>query len=197
MPNDSSTGGYLVPTSVNGSLNDSALQVFIQNVVVGVTGMPGNLVRPRWQPESVNIPPAGTNWAAIGASRRTRDAFAFEGHTVGPDSDFIQFHEILDILASFYGPSAEANAELMAIGLQLGQNREAMLLAGYGLISVSETNIAPELIHENYWLYRADVAFVVRRVVKYTYAVLSLAGSSSTLQTQAAAEVPQTTNIIN
>ena len=55
MPNDSSTGGFLLASSVNGDLNDNALIDFLQTVVVGITGFPGAMVRPR-QAEPPNIP---------------------------------------------------------------------------------------------------------------------------------------------
>lgn len=182
MPNTSATGGYLLPQSNNG-INDEMLRVFLQGVVVGTTGLPGNMVRPRWQAEPPNIPAFGVDWASVGVMSRKRDVNAyithrsiFDGQGNNTGSDFIHRTEVLDVLCSFYGPNCEQNSELMAMGLEAGQNREVMQLAGYGLVSVDDAVMMADLVHER-WLTRIDLPFQVRRAQLYQYPVLNLVGA--------------------
>lgn len=186
MPsNDSSTGGYLSPSSVNGDLNDAALADFLQRVVVGITGLPGQFVRPRWQPQPPNIPPPTTNWAAIGVIDREDDPYPFIAHssvttgsgdeqsTVAKDTEVS--NEILSVLVSFYGPSAEANSQLLKKGFKIAQNREQMQLQGYAFVNCDpKARNCPEEIAEQY-VWRTDIGFRVRHQQIYDYPVLDVA----------------------
>ena len=182
MPNDSSTGGYIQPSSTGGDLNDQALAQFLQQIVVGITGLPGSMVRPRWQAEPPNIPDFGTNWAAIGPGARKREPFAAVIHSpTGDGSSKVIRNRQIDVLCSFYGPAAEANSELLANGLEVPQNREAMQLAGFNLVSAADGPIiAPALLKQR-WQYRADVTFTLRQQQQYTYSVLNLEGAAATV----------------
>src|ERR1022692_10145 len=59
-------GAFLAPTSGFLNAEDDALDALLQGLVVGVTAIPGNLVRPRWQPVPPPQPDQNTNWCAIG-----------------------------------------------------------------------------------------------------------------------------------
>ena len=108
IPNNSATGGYLLPTPTPTTLLGDALLDFVQAWVVGVTGMAGNLVRPRWQPEPTNIPAFSITWAAVGLIRRAADTFAAEirrqDQPLGESET--RRHEELEFLISFFGPDA-------------------------------------------------------------------------------------------
>jgi hypothetical protein len=135
MPNTSATGGYLSPVSNGGDLNDKALAQFLQQIVVNITGLPGPMVRPRWQPEAPNIPDFGTNWAAIGPGVRRRDPYPYlRQDPAGDGSTVVIKNRTMEILCSFYGPAAEQNAEYLAMGLDVPQNREFMTLQGFNII---------------------------------------------------------------
>jgi hypothetical protein len=184
MPNDSSTGGYLTPSSVGGDLNDQALAQFLQQIVVGIVGLPGPMVRPRWQAEPPNIPDFGTNWAAIGPNEsRKRESFSYR-RKVNAETIIVIRNRTIPILCSFYGPAAEANAELFAMGFEVPQNRETMQLAGFNLIGgVGDAVIAPAYI-KNRWNPKVDIPFVIRQQQKYTYSVLDLVGAQGTMDLQ-------------
>jgi hypothetical protein len=179
MANTSATGGYIVPTSSN-AIEDEDLRVFFQQMVSGITGMPGTMVRPRWQPEPPNIPPFGTNWAAIGVTKKTRDVNSYTKHVSESGSDFVHRTEVLDVLCSFYGPSCEGNSELLAMGLEVDQNREAMQLAGYGLVCVEDATMMADLQNDR-WLTRIDLPFQIRRAQLYEYPVLDLIAAQGTI----------------
>lgn len=181
MPNDSASGGYLSPSSTGGDLNDAALKQFLQQVVVGITGLPGNMVRPRWQPEPPNIPDFGTNWAAIGPGNRKRDHFSYVKTTNGGLTTNVVRNRVMDILCSFYGPQAETNSELFAMGLEVPQNREVMQLAGFNIIGgAGDSTPVPVLIKQR-WQYRMDIPFTIRQQQNYTYSVLSLLSADGTV----------------
>ncbi len=85
MSNDSASGGYLLPQDGTPTLEpDDPFDTLIQSIVVGVTGMPGDLVRPRWQPVPLAEPEPGTDWCAIGVTGEDPDGGRpFVTHFVG------------------------------------------------------------------------------------------------------------------
>jgi hypothetical protein len=176
MPNDSSTGGYLQPPlSTGGELDDNALENFIGDVVAGITGLDRNLyVRPRWQPTPPQVPAFNTNWCAVGLKDADPDTFAFVGHDpTGEGSDIEYSNEILAIYCTFYGPSKFMYANILARGLQIAQNREALQLQGYGLVSCGKSTMGADLLNE-VEVQTAEVEFSLRRSQTFTYPILSL-----------------------
>lgn len=186
MPNTSATGGALSPTGFPAVLEGQALVDFLQEWAVGIVGMPGSAVRPRWQPEPPNIPDG--NWAAFGIQRREKDTFAYVGHSsAGQGSDELRRHEVLHCLVSFYGPDAELNAELLSDGMQVPQNLEKLTGASMGLVSCGDPVLAPELVKET-WLQRVDLPFAIKRQVVRNYAVLNILSAGVVLTSQNAAQ---------
>lgn len=183
MANDSSTGGYLQPTAPSPPLEDSALDAIFQQLIVGLTGLPGNMVRPRWQPTVPKMPEPTQNWCAIGVTDIDQD---FEPTIVHvPDTegtDKLYRNEILTLLASFYGPAAMQYAAQARDGIFVAQNHGMLVLSGMGLVDVGRLTAAPELLNQQ-WQRRYDLQFRVRRQVERTYSVLNLLSSDSTLET--------------
>lgn len=183
MANDSSTGGYLVPSSP-APIEDAALEDVIQGIVVGITGLPGTMVRPRWQPTPPKQPPPATNWCAIGIMRTYGETYAAIVHSAsGNGSDTLQRHYSLDLLASFYGPSGQLYAGLFRDGLLIEQNREVMAANGMALYEAREIIAAPELTNTQ-WIRRFDVPFTLRRQVNRTYPVLNLLSAEGTIHAE-------------
>lgn len=177
MTNDSSTGGYLAPTGTPTPLEDQALLDFFQAIFAGITGIPGTLIRPRWQPTPPNQPSNGTNWMAFGITDRPADEFAYEYHNPaaagGQGADIVERTEELTILCSFYGLNADSNAALLRDGLQVGQNREVLLKNGMALISAGGIVAAPAILNSQ-WYYKVDMSVRIRRAVVRTYPILNL-----------------------
>lgn len=172
--------GYIGFSNNNGELNDQGLYRFLQQLVVGITGLPATLVWPRWQPEPPNQPDFGTDWCAIGQINREREPFAAIGRDPTDTFDIVIRNEILTILASFYGPNAEASDEAFTMGLSLAQNREAAFLNGFGLVEVRESAIVPELL-KNRWVPRVDTPFRLRRQQVYQYGIPNLVQIDATV----------------
>ena len=190
MPvNDSSTGGPLLPIAGGPApLEGRALNDFIQGWIAGITGLPGSLVRPRWQAEPPNIPNQGTTWAAVGVTVRPADSFAAVYHNgagnAGNGQDEEHQHEQLDILASFYGLSSNSDADkyaaLLRQGLQISQNLELLTLNGMGLSACGDPTAVPSLFKTR-WLYRVDLPVQVNREIVRYYPVLNLLKAQVTI----------------
>jgi len=184
--NTSATGGFLAPSATN-AIEDEALRVFFQQIVTGITGIDGKLVRPRWQAEPPNMPTFGSDWASIGVMKRERDCNSYATHRSVNDgsgnnigTDYVHRTEVLDVLCSFYGPNCEAKSELLAMGLEIDQNREVMQLAGYGLVCVEDATMMADLFNDR-WVTRIDLPFQIRRAQLYQYPVLDLQGAQGTI----------------
>lgn len=181
MVNTSATGGYLVPTVASPPLEGKPLLEFLQAVVVGISALPGPMVRPRWQAEPPDIPLAGTAWCAMGINNRASDTFPYVTHdpaaAAGEGADKMQRQEQMDILCSFYDLGVEGLADRYAAqlrdGFAIAQNREVLQLAGYSFAYGGDLVTVPSLLKER-WLYRVDYAFSIRRQIDRTYPVLNL-----------------------
>lgn len=181
MSNDSSTGGYLVPASSPAPLEDDLLDNFIHDIISGVTGLPGNVILPRWQPEPVNLPAVGTDWMAFGIVKTTPDTFAVEyHHSAGNGTDELIRHEVMDILVSSYGPNSRKNLQLLSDGLQIAQNREVLFLNSMAFVETTDTLTAPQFVKDK-WLRRIDFTLRIRRQILRSYPVLNLLSANGLL----------------
>lgn len=202
MSNNSSTGGYLAPAGSPAPLEGQALNRFIQGWVVGITGLAGSMVRPRWQPEPADIPDAGDAWAAIGITERPSDTFPYVGHDpaggTGDGADNLQRHEMLGVLASFYDLGtnglADYYASLLRDGAAIAQNRETLETSGFNLIDVGDMTTVPSLLKSR-WLYRVDLPFRLRRAIARSYPVLNVETGIVTIVEQNAAGENVTINL--
>lgn len=183
-PNTSATGGYLKPSASPAPIEDDALQDFLQAMIVGITGMAAESVRPRWQPEPPNLKEYGDNWAGIGVVVRHPESFAAIDHD--PDeqgADVLRRSEVLEVLTSFYGPNAERNAGLLKDGLQIEQNRAVLREAGMALVDTGDPVEAPSLVKER-WLRRIDLRMSIRRGIVRVYPILNLLSAEGTIDAE-------------
>lgn len=158
---------------------DDGLNAALQTLVVGVTGLDGTLVRPRWQRTPPPSPNIVTNWCAIGAMTTTPDDSPYMEHVdpTGPVDntgyDRFQRHEMIDVLASFYGPKARTFAGLLRDGLNIEQNRWALTQAGMGVHHIGRVTFLPEQIGQE-WRLRSDLFLSFSRQLDRIYLVRSL-----------------------
>lgn len=182
MTNTSATGGALLPAAAPAPLEGQALDRFLQQWVVGILGVDGSLVRPRWQAEPSNIPTEFTAWVAMGVTRRPSDTYPYVKHS--SDGDHLQRHEDLHILFSFYDTGVDGKADtlgaLLRDGLSIPQNLELLTENNMGFVSCGEQVPAPVLLNER-WLYRFDMEVVVRREVERIYPVGDIESASGTI----------------
>jgi hypothetical protein len=175
--NTSATGGYLTPTTALPADGD-AFDTLLQAMIVGVTGLPGQYVVPRWQPEPPQEPPQNIDWCAIGET--DSDPQGFSLLECNGDSSVQLTSDQVTVTASFYGPNCFAYAKLLRDGLQIRQNCEVLLSFQVNYRGPERITRVPELIN-NYWVDRADINLIFNRVQQRDYNILSLEESGFVL----------------
>jgi hypothetical protein len=184
---DSSTGGYLQANATPAPLEGQPLLDFLQRWITNICGLPGNMVRPRWQSEPPNIPEAGIAWMSFGIMRRTVDPFPSVIHFMtGDGHDTLIRHETLELLASIFDTGAGGQADGVAAQLRdaltIAQNLEPLLLRQMALLDTGDLQVVPALLNTR-WQYRLDFAFRVRRVVQRDYPVENVLEVDGTIVT--------------
>lgn len=167
MTNTSATGGYLTPAG--GALpRDEVLEDALQAHVVGITGLPGFMVRPRWQSTIPEMPELDQNWAAIGVKLSRADASPVLDQQ-DEDARYVR-HITIDVLVTFYGPSGFEYAELFRDGLAIPQNNQPLSVIKAKLISTGDILNIPELVNQQF-IRRYDMPYIIRRKVERTYQI--------------------------
>lgn len=170
---DSRQAGYLGPTSVS-QPEGTSFEDWLHDLFAGITGMPGNLVRPSWQWTPAPRPDVNTDWMAFGINSKLSDFTPAHVHRdTGDGYDIVQEHEIVEIITTFYGPNVDYNVNILRRGLFIDQNRAAMRAAGVGLIETGIARFVPEVFNERWWS-RGDMIVNLRREVRLTYPVLTI-----------------------
>lgn len=181
--NNSSTGGYLAPAVATPPAEDEALDNLLQELVAGVSGLTGNLVRPRWQPTVPKQPESTVNWCALGITVQNNDAGpAIQHDPAGDGQDEYQRHQDIELLCTFYGPAAKGYAQRLADGLAIPQNREQLGINDMAFVSAGEIRAAPDFINQQ-WVRRYDLTVQLRRKITRTYAVLNLLSAQVSTET--------------
>ena len=154
---------------------------------VGITGLDGKNVRPRWQEDVPNLPDFGTDWCALGVMKITADTNTVNWHdpvgTSGNGAEDLRRNEEVDILTSFYGPNSDANAALLRDGLQVEQNRYLLRNAQMELIETSDILTTSEPIKSR-WVRKHDITVRIRRLVLRVYPVLNILSAQGTINNE-------------
>ncbi len=179
--NTSATGGYLAPVAASPPLEDGDLDAQFQQAVVGITGLPGALVRPRWQATNPKQPEPSTNWCSIGVMDITPDAGPYIQHKgAGQGQDDFTRHEQIELVATFYGPQAQRYAAMLRDGFGMPQNIESLNAVGISFVECQAFRPVPELVNQQ-WIRRYDMALTFRRQVRRVYGVLNVLSADPVL----------------
>lgn len=177
MATNSSIAGYLAPTGAEPLYGDDLDDVF-SGVIEGITGIVGELIRPRWQVEPPNQPDFAIDWVAFGIVSTKGDVFHYTDHDPTNDVDVQEYDEVLTILHSFYGPNSSALINRYNAGIQVEQNRDALTLVGIKLVECQEVTTLPALLKEK-WVKRYDCRTIFRRRVVRRYPVLTAVANTN------------------
>lgn len=177
---------FLRPAPSPAPLQDQALYEALQETVVGITGLDGTLVRPRWQPEPDVIPPAATCWIAIGITDRDADTFPWQGmlddgvtYQMRRNEEFTLFCTVYDL--GYSGVADQVAGELRD-GFLVPQNLEALAANEIYLVSDADLAVAPVLFKQR-WMYGVDLKIRFRRQITRDYAVPTVASGQVTIYT--------------
>lgn len=158
MTATSATGG---PLPVPPGLDMTAIENAVAALIVALTGLEPELVRPRHQPRPPQPPPADAGWCAFGCV-----AEAGEGVQILPESRDgtvpvrLVTHDRIDVRVSFYGPAGPVLARSLTRGLRVAQNR-ALLGAGLVFVAAGQAIPAADLVGAQ-WVRRHDLTLTLR-----------------------------------
>lgn len=185
--NSSATGGYLAP-STPAPAGDLDLDAQIRDLLAGLTGLPGDLVRPRWQaPDDgagkalPRMPDRATTWVAVGVTSIAalgQPAFVHFGEDEG--YSVLHRQERIEALATFYGPRSDAYAALVRDSLYVAQNREGLLARGMALTDVGEARRIPEIVAMG-TRRRTDLPLTLVRAIERTYPIRNVVQGVGTI----------------
>lgn len=173
---------YVLPESLPSPEMDRELELILQRAFVGITGMQGQYVRPRWQPEPPNLPDFSLSWAAFGVTDTDSDLLAFV-RQVDETTQELQRDQQFTALASFYGAACQGLSERFRDGIQVQQNREELRSFGIKLVSVGRSVRVPSLV-KGIWQDRRDVPVVLRRRYSRLYRVASINSAGAGLDNE-------------
>lgn len=180
MSNTSASAGYLIPSGV--PAEDDALVDIITAAIVGITGLDGTLVRPKWQTKSPQQPTISVNWCAVGITQDDAEpGDPYIEHdpngAAGLGQDTLSRTEKFRALVSFYGPNAGGYAKLLRDGLGVPQNLETLQQNAINFISAGTIQTVPESINLE-WCMRKDLQVTFARRKTLTYAVETIASAN-------------------
>ena len=176
MPNDSSTGGYLQPADQ--PEYDIPLEDIFQPAIVGITGLPGSLVRADFQVETSNLPSFDTDWCAFRVTVVSHDSDAHVKHDPILQSDgasTVSRDEELELKTMFYGPRGGMYLSRWVNGLSVDQNRWPLMQHGVKFRGVGRPANIPALL-QNQWVRRVDLTTQFARRTHIIYPVRTVVG---------------------
>ena len=190
MTNTSASGGYLAPSTTSAAQGVS-LEDFLQAVFVGLSGLPGGLVRPRWQPKPPPQPSRDTTWISLGITRRRSLGYVDEAHdSSGDGQQTAEHHQQLEILVSAYGPDGAAVSDMIETSIQIRQNRDALYSAQVGFVEATDLLTTSDLLNQE-WVPRHDRTFILSRAVRRTYPILNILSAQGQFVSDRAGAAPQ------
>jgi len=172
---------YILPSISTVPPNKLTVTQFIQTVFVGISGLPGSMVRPKWQPQPPKQPDLEVSWMALGISNAVPDANSYIGTKVDETVES-QRHETLEISCAIYGPYCLEIYELLRDGFQIQQNRIELQNANMGFVQITNGRKIPDLVNER-WIERIETSVFLRREIQRIYPIPTIISSDGTIYT--------------
>lgn len=177
--NTSATGGYLLPQAQPSVFGTQTFEEFLQQVFVGISGLSGNLVRPRWQPKPPTQPDNDVNWLSIGLTEDDSDTNAYVGVDSNGNNQFMRM-EALSVECMFYGPRSLEVGKIVRDGFQIRQNLETLQASNMNFVNTSRMVRTPDFVNE-LWIDRWAMTVYMRREILRVYPILTLLSGSGSL----------------
>ena len=175
------TGPIIQPIDAIAPQTGLELSRFLQPWLVGLSGLPGELVRLAFQYDPPNVPDTGVAWMAFRYSVRPADDLPYFGADptgrAGTEAQILSRHETINTLCSFFdlgqGGLADALATLTRDNMAVPQNVERLTANNMGIAHIGQLQPVPVVV-KNRWQYRVDFSFAVNRQILRTYPVPSV-----------------------
>ena len=177
--NNSASGGFLLPQPQPSPFSGLTFEEFLQSVLVGVSGLPGNLVRPKWQENPPANPEISVNWLAFGLTEDDSDTNAYVGIDDDGNNQFMRMED-LPLQCTFYGPQSLEYGQALRDGLQIPQNLEKLQSANMGFVNTSRMTRVPDFVNER-WVNRWEMTVFLRRQIMRVYPILTFVSGSGSL----------------
>lgn len=184
---DSRSAGVLTPLE---TANTGEVETRLRLFVSAITGLDKTVVRERWYQKPATQPPFGSDWCAVGVVRvrswGNPDFQGSKGDIEQPESGDVvsQRHQTFYCVATFYGPNAQENADLLRDGLGIPQNNSWFETQGLTVQNVDdEATHVPEFINQQ-WLDRYDLSFQIGRKLTRTFGVRTIANADFEIITE-------------
>lgn len=171
---------YILPVAPE-PVYDKALEDIFQGVVKGIVGLPGNLIRPRWQQDPPNLPSYDASWIAFGLTIGPKQWDAYKKFDTAANAYVVEGSEAIVMAASFYGPQNEALHRKLEDGLQLDLNRADLEAQKIKYIGAGDPVNLPALLKEM-WYLRVDVSFAFSRWVRRVYPIDSINSAAGSIK---------------
>lgn len=172
---------YIQPSSTVPIPGGLTLNQFLQTVMVGISGLPGTLVRPAWQVQPPKQADLTINWMAFGIASLTPDANGYLDVN-NLDETESQRHELMEIECSIYGPDAIENYGILRDGFQIPNNLEGLRSANMGFVEIGPARHVPDFVNERF-INRVQTAVILRREIQRVYPILTLLSARGTIHT--------------
>jgi len=183
VPNTSATGGFLLPTSPD-PVGDLDLDRKLNDLISGAAGLPGDLMRPRYQREPPPRPPPDTDWGSFGVIELDRVGPNYIQHVPdGNGRDVMKCEWDLRIFVSFYGPNCGRIAQRFLDGLEETQNHESAVANGLHLREMRTIAILGEQVNMS-WYRRAELEILIRHKFSRDYDVLNILSAAGMVTSQ-------------
>lgn len=157
--------------ATDSSLYDDSLDDAIQAGIVGALGaLPGELVKPRWQPEPPNAQQQATNWASVGVVSSEMSVNSYEEALLDDNTLQIRYLERLYVLVSFYGTNAALYDARLRAGLMVTHNTAAFRAAGLAVVEHGTPTRVPSLLKAR-WQPRVDSTLILSRFSAHKFGV--------------------------
>jgi hypothetical protein len=178
---DSTQPGFLGPSPTETSTQFD-FENFMQYCVAGITGLPGPLVRPRWQPNPPPTPDISVDWAACGITRSQASFSPYFQHHAESEPGYDRFSrsERVTYRVSFYGPHAGDYAEMLRDGLFIDQNRAVWRANSLGLVEAERIEHTADLFRQQF-RDRYDLEIILNRQARRIYNVRTLLRAKGTI----------------
>ncbi|GHV35115.1 hypothetical protein FACS1894187_07130 [Synergistales bacterium] len=169
--NTSATGGFLTET---GAVTRIQLENLWHDVISGLSGIQGKLVRPAFQEDPGPTPGAAVTWAAFQIMNGDANNYPHVQHYGEDDGETVVYDQTTkNVLVSFYGPEADDKADALRRQLHIRQNRDALRAAGVAVTWVDAPFQLPELVNDK-WLRRVDLKINSVVDIAGAYQILNL-----------------------